>query len=723
MMAVSADADDDTGGAASRTAAGPQLPLLRPGEPHTPAADLSMSVFKSLSTPVVARSLPASPSLGLLPGPSPGSLLPPTANQSPLAASIRAWHARLCQVHAVFCDHSCPPACPGVRSLAVLLAASSWVPPPAGVPSACCQAVEAELLICELYWGVSLLPPGVAASDVPPLRVHNYPVTARVAAAITATLAAELAAGRISELPGGPPPPHLTAIYGKEEGPTKVRIITDFSQPTGGAVNDFTDNMHFSMQSHEDAFAHLTPGAYMAKADIASAYRTVGVHPSHQHLLNFAWRDPATGVLRYYTDHRLPFGHAKAPELFCRISAAVRAMMAAMGYAATVVFVDDFFVIAADRPLCAAALAALAGLLAELGFEESLKKRLLPAQQQIFLGLLYDTASPGAYPVTVTVPTPKLRKAEALAADLAARKTVSLRALQSAVGYFNHLSYAVWSARAFTRRLIDAVRSAHRLPLGKRSVLPVTTAMRLDLQWWQRFARSFNGQAIVLHRPRMLDGFFSTDASDIGMGGFLNGLHFSIPWVLPFAQAWASLPLSARDDRRLRTRVAEYWPRPGTPTWRDIQYRELFALLWAHLLWGEPHLANLHATAHNDNNTVVHDVNFMTSPNLHRMALLRMLFGHCAAHNIRCRVTRITSEANVLSDSASRLDVVAFRAAEAHWHATVAQTHPAWPGAAVTEMCQPRVPRNPGLYTHRAALLLWGTPVSIEPAAPAHLES
>ena len=202
-----------------------------------------------------------------------------------------------------------------------------------------------------------------------------------------------------------------------------------------------------------------------------------------------------------------------------------------------------FFVIAADRPLCAAALAALSGLLAELGFEESLKKRLLPAQQQIFLGVLYDTASPGAYPVTVTVPAPKLRKAEALAADLAAR-TKTLRALQSAVGYFNHLSYAVWSARAFSRRLIDAVRSAHRLPLGKRSVLPVTTAMRLDLQWWQRFARSFNGQAIVLHRPRMLNGFFSTDASDVGMGGFLNGLHFSIPWVLPFAQAWAARCLS-----------------------------------------------------------------------------------------------------------------------------------------------------------------------------------
>jgi hypothetical protein len=203
----------------------------------------------------------------------------------------------------------------------------------------------------------------------------------------------------------------------------------------------------------------------------------------------------------------------------------------------------------------------------------------------------------------------------------------------------------------------------------------------------------------------MLEGFFSTDASNAGMGGFLNGMHFSIPWDMPLAQAWASLPISARRDRRLRARVANLWPRPGTPTWHDVQYRELFALVWAHLLWGEPHLANFHATAHNDNNTVVHDINFMTSPNIHRMALLRMLFTHCAQHNIRCRATRITSEANILADAASRLDVVAFRSAEALWHATVAQTHPAWPGGAVSDSYHRRVPRNPGLYTHRAALL------------------
>jgi hypothetical protein len=244
---------------------------------------------------------------------------------------------------------------------------------------------------------------------VPPFQVHNYPVSDRVQTGITTTVAKELAAGRIYELPARPP--HLTAIWGKEEGPVKVRIITDFSQQEGASVNDFTDNLHFSMQSHDDAFALLTPGAYRAKkVDVAQAYRTVGVHPDHHHLLSFAWRDPASGALRFYGDTRLPFGHAKAPELFCRISAAVRAILAAHGHGASVVFVDDFLLIGTTEPVCRAALRALSALLASLGFEESLPKRCEPAQRQVFLGLQYDTATPGPHPVTVTVPKPSFTK-------------------------------------------------------------------------------------------------------------------------------------------------------------------------------------------------------------------------------------------------------------------------------------------------------------------------
>jgi hypothetical protein len=148
--------------------------------------------------------------------------------------------------------------------------------------------------------------------------------------AITAKLSDELLAGRIRIVQDRPS--HLTAIYGKEEKDS-VRIISDFSAPVGGSLNDHTDNMHFTMLSHEDAFALLKPGAFMAKLDIRKAYRAIGVRPSQWHLLSFAWEDPTTtGITTYYIDTRLPFGHAKAPEAFCRIAAAVRAMMAAQGY-------------------------------------------------------------------------------------------------------------------------------------------------------------------------------------------------------------------------------------------------------------------------------------------------------------------------------------------------------------------------------------------------------
>ena len=138
------------------------------------------------------------------------------------------------------------------------------------------------------------------------------------------------------------------------------------------------------MQSHDNAFALLTPDAYMAKVDVAQAYRTVGVRPDHHRLPSSAWRDPASGALRLYvTTHACRLqARAKAPELFCRISAAVRAILAAHGHSASVGSVDDFLLIGTTEPLCRAALRALSALLASLAFEESLPKRCEPAQRQ-----------------------------------------------------------------------------------------------------------------------------------------------------------------------------------------------------------------------------------------------------------------------------------------------------------------------------------------------------
>ena len=600
---------------------------------------------------------------------------------------------RLCEAHACFCE--LPGTCAGLRPLCDLLATADWRPDHPSLPR-CLQAVEAELLIYDVYFGVSLLPPGLTPADVPPFSVATYPCSdPGVITAIEDKLRDELSAGRIRVAPDRPA--HLTAIYGKQERDS-VRIITDFSKPEGFALNDFTDNMHFSMLSHEDAFALLAPGAHMAKLDIRKAYRTVGVRPSQWHLLSFAWADRASGRTTYYIDTRLPFGHAKAPEAFCRLAAAVRAMMAARGFSATVNYVDDFFVVQGPAADCQAAADALDSLLISLGFEQNLAKYCPPATSQTFLGLLYNTAAAGPQPITITVPEDKLLRAERMAALLAARPTITVVQLQSAIGFFNHISYAIWSARAFTRRLLHALTTAQA---SDQRLVPVTTGLKLDLLWWQRFARKFNGTAIVLREPCLHRGFFSTDASDVGFGGFLSGQHFSHPWDSAIPTAVATLPPAVRSS------ALHLWPLPGTPQRADVAYREMFALLWAYWLWGQSHLANRDApvavTVHCDNNVVLAEVNSFGSRNVFRMSLIRALYSHAALHNIRPGVTRISSAANVLADAASRLDTVTFRAAELNWRSVTALTHPAWPSAPEAAW-HARSFRNPGLFTHRAAV-------------------
>jgi hypothetical protein len=125
--------------------------------------------------------------------------------------------------------------------------------------------------------------------------------------------------------------------------------------------------------------------------------------------------------------------------------------------------------------------------------------------------------------------------------------------------------------------------------------------------------------------PCLYPGFFSTDASDVGFGGFLSGLSFSIPWDLAAVpKAVATLPPAVR---RAATKL---WPRPDTPQWADVAYRELFALVWAVWLWGHSHLANhdttVAVTVLTDNNVILAEINNFGSRNVFRMALLRAPF-------------------------------------------------------------------------------------------------
>jgi hypothetical protein len=467
--------------------------------------------------------------------------------------------------------------------------------------------------------------------------------------ALHAKIATELELGIIEELPAKPA--HLTALFTKREA-DKIRPLKDYSAPRGASVNDHADANKFTMMSLEDAYALMQPYRYMAKADVSDAFRTVGVHPKHRDLLTFKMRDPRTGRWRYYRETRFPMGLKCSPEIFCRLSQAVRAMMTARGYPAVVVYVDDFFIAADTAEACQAALDMLIQLLQQLGFTVSHKKTVTPCQTIVFLGILLETNYDGRGGMRVTVPQDKIDKAANLAVQLSKRKHISPRELKKALGYFNHLAQAIFSARVYMRRLIAVLQNnVHR------AVIPVTADMRQDLLWWACHAKTHNGKAIILQRPVMAKGFFATDASDWGMGGVLGDKTFSVAWD----ELEAAIPKLI--PRRLRKYVkSKYRPHPDNPSTWWIDYREQFAMFFAMLMWNAD-LSDRHAALHCDNTVAQFTLNKGSAHALPMHALIRRMYRYMAAENIRVRVLCITSEANVLADCLSRNNLDGYAAA------------------------------------------------------------
>lgn len=341
---------------------------------------------------------------------------------------------------------------------------------------------------------------------------------------------------------------------------------------------------------------------------------------------------------------------------------------------------------------------------ASASLREKIEKREGPTQDLVFLGLRYETNADGSGAMQITVPEDKLRKAEAAATELARRTEVTVRELQSAIGYFNHIAQAVYAARAFLRRLIHALRDAEA---GGARRAPVTTAMRYDLEFWARFARQFNGTAVVLSEPVMSEGFFATDASDLGMGGFLEGRTFAVSWDGPegLRRAGMEIPPAFRKYNK-----DKLWPCRDQPALWAIHYRELFAMWWPLLLWTEPcQLQNKTVTIHCDNAVARCDLNNGSAPNTIMMRLVRHILQFCAQHNIRLHIVAISSKANILADTLSRLDFEGYRKALADWEADREQGR-----GTFRPTYTRRVFRNPGLIEHEAeAAMASGTPLPL----------
>ena len=438
-------------------------------------------------------------------------------------------------------------------------------------------------------------------------------------------------------------PPKIVSALGaipKKNG--NVRLIHDCSRPTGNAVNDFALREKFKYQTLNDAMNMVSPGDYLAKVDLQSAYRSVRVSSEEHERLGISWYFEGAVHPSYMVDCCLPFGHARSPYIFNELSQAVCRILKVYGFDLVMAYLDDFLIASDSFDTCNQALNFLIFILRRLGFSIAYSKVEGPVQKLTFLGFKIDTLE-----MTVALTRERVVELNELLTATLAHSKVTKRKLQSIIGKLNYCTQVVYGGRFFLRRLINVVntlvQSWHRTR--------VTREMRADIQWWLAFGLIFCSKPLPMVQSRRGGNIaMSMDAS-----GRASGAFFMADCIYkPFEEFHKDAPELC------------------------INYKEILALLPAVEKWS-PYFTNKHLHVYSDNMCAVNTINKGSSKHPLVMEALRTVFWHSVYYNFRITCHYYPGVRNCLADAVSRLHeksgVLRYNDLLAKWYQTNAFNH------------------------------------------------
>ena len=457
------------------------------------------------------------------------------------------------------------------------------------------------------------------------IRSPNLPSAYEHLTVVDTYLSSECAAGRMAGPFRDPPftPFHCSGLGAIPKQDGTWRVITHLSAPADRSVNDYIDPeaVTLSYTTIDDAVsiaAKLGRGSLLAKIDLKQAFCQCPVRPADWHLLGLVWKG------RYYYDKRLPFGLRSSLFLFNTVASALEYICRTqLDNRHIIHYLDDFLIAGPPHSSsCMDTLQGVEALCRELGIQTKDEKRTLPATAITFLGIHIDTVAQ-----TISVPTEKLAAMLQELAAMRAARTCTKRAILSLIGKLAFAAKAIPAGRIFLRRLIDASTTVSSLHHHMR----ISAAMKADMDWWSTFAHTWNGRATFLESTWTPSPAFQlfTDASDAGFGCFWQGRWMAGTWT--------------PQQRK-----------------RDIQWRELFAVLVAATAWG-PHWTSKRLLVHCDNRAVVDIWRVGTSKQPSLMTLVRALFFIAARANFTVLLQHIPGVDNGIADALSRSQLHRFR--------------------------------------------------------------
>lgn len=412
--------------------------------------------------------------------------------------------------------------------------------------------------------------------------------------------------------------------------PDTFRLIHHLSFPAGQSINAFIDHercaVHYA--SFDSAVALLLRAgrdAWLAKADIKSAFRLLPVAPEDYQLLGFTFDE------LFYYDKCMPMGCAISCSLFEKFSSFLEFRVKQVtGSSLVTHYLDDFLFVGPSASSCSELLQAFILACDKLGVPLASEKTVGPVQVLTYLGLEIDAIN-----AQVKVPRDKIQAMTTQIEAVLSRHKITLVGLQSLVGSLNFLCRAVSPGRAFLRRLIELSKGITKPHYKVR----LSTGARLDLLLWLEFLSHFNGVSAFLERDWVSSeavDLFTDAAASVGFGAYFQG-HW----------------------------VQGRWSQDILRNQPSIAYLEFYPIVVALKCWALQ-LANCKVIFHTDNMAVVHIINTQSSRCPHLMHLVRTFVLECLRFNIRFKAVHVPGFYNVIADSLSRFQATRFRAAAPH---------------------------------------------------------
>ena len=368
----------------------------------------------------------------------------------------------------------------------------------------------------------------------------------------------------------------------------------------------------------------------IAKSDMKSAFRNLGIKPSHWKFLVMKAVSPVDGKTYYFVDKCLPFGASISYSHFQRFSNAVRHIVEWRTSEKVVNYLDDYLFAQLMRMLCNNQVKEFLKVCEEISFPVSLEKTFWATTKMTFLGLLIDTVNQ-----CVCIPVDKIAKAVTLIDSILHKpsKKVTLNQLQKVCGFLNFLGRCVIPGRAFTRRLYAYTASDKLKP---HHHIRINAEMRGDLEMWLTFLN----HPTVFCRP-FLDFSQMLIADEINMYSDASG---RIGFGAICGSSW----------------MTQTWPQEFIEKHKpSTEYLELFVVTAAVLAWIS-RFKNRRIILFCDNLSVVNMINFTTSSCKNCLVLIRAIVLKGLMDNTRIFARHVKGVNNGLADDLSRNKLVHF---------------------------------------------------------------